>query len=83
MAFQSYFAGAPPELGSGIFGFIALSEHLGIYYPRGGMIGIPERHHAGRARSTDWRCAPGQKVEKILVREPHRTAGCCSRTARR
>jgi len=32
VAFQSYFAGAPPEIGSGIFGFIALTEHMGIYY---------------------------------------------------
>lgn len=67
VAFQSYFAGAPPELGLGIFGFIALSEHLGIYYPRGGMIAIPEGiARAGREHGLEVRT--GQKVDKILVR---------------
>ncbi|MFW6113633.1 MAG: phytoene desaturase family protein, partial [Actinomycetota bacterium] len=66
VAFQSYFAGAPPEIGSGIFGFIALTEHMGIYYPRGGMIGIPEgMMRAGREHGLELRT--GQKVEKILV----------------
>jgi phytoene desaturase len=66
VAFQSYFAGAPPEIGSGIFGFIALTEHLGIYYPRGGMISIPESMvKAGREHGLEVRT--GRKVEKILV----------------
>ncbi len=41
VSFQSFFVGAPPYLASGVFGLIALSEHLGIFYPRGGMIAIP------------------------------------------
>lgn len=41
MAFQSYFVGAAPELCPGFLGLIALTEHYGIYYPRGGMIAIP------------------------------------------
>ncbi len=66
VAFQSYFAGAPPEIGSGIFGFIALSEHLGIYYPRGGMIGIPKGiADAGQEFGMEIRL--NSKVEKILV----------------
>jgi phytoene desaturase len=66
VAFQSYFAGAPPEIGSGIFGFIALTEHLGIFYPRGGMIAIPEAMmKAGQEQGLEVRT--GQKVEKILV----------------
>lgn len=66
VAFQSYFAGAPPELGSGIFGFIALSEHLGIYYPRGGMISIPEGMlRAGREHGLEVRT--GCKVERIIL----------------
>lgn len=65
-AFQSYFAGAPPELGSGVFGYIALSEHLGIYYPRGGMIGIPSGiANAGREYGMEIR--NNVKVEKMLV----------------
>lgn len=72
VAFQSYFAGAPPEIGSGIFGFIALTEHMGIYYPRGGMIAIPEgMRRAGEEYGLEVRT--GQKVERILVRD--RTAG--------
>lgn len=68
VAFQSYFAGAPPEIGSGIFGFIALTEHMGIYYPRGGMISIPEgMKQAGEDYGLEVRT--GQKVEKILVRD--------------
>lgn len=66
VAFQSYFAGAPPELGSGIFGFIALSEHLGIYYPKGGMIAIPESiMKVGLEFGMEVRTS--QKVENILL----------------
>ncbi len=66
VAFQSYFAGAPPELGSGIFGFIALSEHLGIYYPRGGMISIPQGMlKAGREHGLEVRT--GCKVERLIL----------------
>jgi diapolycopene oxygenase len=66
VSFQSYFAGAPPYLGSGIFGMIALSEHLGIYYPRGGMIGIPKGiMNAGMEHGLEVRT--GVKVEKLLL----------------
>ena len=66
VAFQSYFAGAPPELGSGVFGYIALSEHLGIYYPRGGMIGIPAGiMKAGTEHGMEVRT--DTKVEKLLI----------------
>jgi phytoene desaturase len=66
VAYQSYFAGAPPELGSGIFGFIALSEHLGIYYPRGGMKAIPDAMaKAGGEHGLEVRT--GTKAERILV----------------
>lgn len=66
VAFQSYFAGAPPEIGSGIFGFIALSEHLGIYYPKGGMIAIPDAiRRAGEKYGLEVRT--NVKVEKILT----------------
>ncbi len=66
VAFQSYYAGAPPELGLGTLGFIALCEHLGIYYPRGGMIAIPEGlRRAGEEFGLEVRF--NQKVEKILL----------------
>jgi phytoene desaturase len=66
VAFQSYYAGAPPDLGLGILGFIALCEHLGIYYPRGGMIAIPEGiRRAGEERGLEVRF--GCKVERIIL----------------
>jgi phytoene desaturase len=42
MSLQSYFVGLPPALCPGYVAFLAYSEHEGIYYPRGGMSGIPE-----------------------------------------
>lgn len=42
MAFQSFFVGAAPELCPGMIGLVALTEHYGIWYPKGGMIAIPE-----------------------------------------
>ncbi|HZU86988.1 MAG TPA: NAD(P)/FAD-dependent oxidoreductase, partial [Anaerolineaceae bacterium] len=42
MAYQSFYAGHPPDLAPGIFAIIpAFLEHLGMYYPRGGMGKIP------------------------------------------
>ncbi len=42
MSLQSYFLGLPPALCPGYVSFLAYGEHEGIYYPRGGMIKIPE-----------------------------------------
>jgi phytoene desaturase len=42
MSLQSYFVGLPPSLCPGYVAFLAYSEHEGIFYPRGGMSGIPE-----------------------------------------
>ena len=41
MSLQSYFLGLPPALCPGYVTFLAYAEHEGIFYPRGGMIGIP------------------------------------------
>ena len=41
MAYQSFYAGHPPDLTMGIFAMIPYSEHKGVFYPRGGMIQIP------------------------------------------
>ncbi len=66
VSFQSYYAGAPPYIGSGIFGMIALSEHLGIYYPRGGMISIPAGiMRAGQERGLEVRIRC--RVERLLM----------------
>ena len=42
MSLQSYFLGLPPALCPGYVAFLAYSEHEGIFYPRGGMISIPQ-----------------------------------------
>lgn len=66
VAFQSYYAGAPPYLGLGILGFIALIQHLGSYYPRGGMVALPESlRKVGEEHGLEVRT--GVKVEKIIV----------------
>jgi phytoene desaturase len=41
MAFQSFYAGLPPDLCAGIYAIVGLVEHEGIFYPKGGMIQIP------------------------------------------
>ncbi len=40
-SFHSFYAGLPPALLPGHFAMIPYAEHGGIYYSRGGMIGIP------------------------------------------
>jgi len=42
MAYQSFYCGHSPEQAVGIFAIIPFMEHKGIYYPKGGMIKIPE-----------------------------------------
>jgi len=41
MSYQSFYAGHPPDLTPGIFAVIPYFEHLGVFYPRGGMVQIP------------------------------------------
>ncbi len=42
MAYQALYFGLPPSLVPGPYAMVPYSEHVGIYYPRGGMIRIPE-----------------------------------------
>jgi phytoene desaturase len=42
LSFHSFYAGLPPALLPGHFAMIPYSEHAGIYYSKGGMIGIPK-----------------------------------------
>ena len=42
MGYQSLYFGHPPAVIPGAFALIPYTEHMGIYYPRGGMIQIPE-----------------------------------------
>ncbi|HOG06815.1 MAG: NAD(P)/FAD-dependent oxidoreductase [Syntrophales bacterium] len=41
IAFQSFYGGLPPDSCPGYIAMIPWSEHAGIYYSKGGMIGIP------------------------------------------
>ena len=42
MAYQSLYFGLPPNLVPGPYAMVPYTEHVGVYYPRGGMIRIPE-----------------------------------------
>jgi phytoene desaturase len=68
LAFQSFYFGLPPELLPGLFALVPATEHRGIYYPRGGMIKIPEAlQRVGERSGLDVRLGNG--VEQILVRD--------------
>jgi phytoene desaturase len=41
MAYQAFYFGLPPALVPGPYAMVPYTEHVGIYYPRGGMIQIP------------------------------------------
>lgn len=67
MAFQSYYVGLPPELCPGYVALIPYSEHEGIYYPRGGMIEIPEAfRRVGAGFGMELRL--NTAVDKVIVR---------------
>ncbi len=42
MSYQSFYAGHPADLSAGIFAILPFFEHLGVFYPRGGMAEIPK-----------------------------------------
>ncbi len=42
MGYQSLYFGLPANLVPGPYAMVPYTEHVGIYYPRGGMIRIPE-----------------------------------------
>ncbi len=66
LAFQAYCAGSPPDIAMGSLVFVALCQHLGIYYPRGGMIAIPEGIvKAGEEHGLE--VSFNRKVERILL----------------
>ncbi len=67
MSFQSFYCGLPPELAPGFIALIPYSEHEGIWYPRGGMIQIPEAfRRIGEKFGMDLRL--NTCVDKVLVR---------------
>jgi phytoene desaturase len=74
MAYQSFYAGHPPDLTPGIFAVLPYYEHLGMYYPRGGMIQIPlALQRRGEQYGMEIRF--NEYVKHILVDEDHRVKG--------
>lgn len=66
MSFQSWYVGLPPELAPGVFSILGYTEHEGVWYPRGGMIAIPEAlARCGEKHGMELRT--GARVSKVLV----------------
>jgi phytoene desaturase len=67
MGYQSLYFGFPPALVPGPYAMVPYTEHVGIYYPRGGMIKIPEAlKRCGERDGMEVRL--NSRVSKVLVR---------------
>ncbi|PKO13493.1 MAG: hypothetical protein CVU39_19010 [Chloroflexi bacterium HGW-Chloroflexi-10] len=67
MGNQALYFGLPPALCPGPYAMVPYSEHVGIYYPRGGMIRIPEAlQRCGERFGMELRLKT--RVDKVLVR---------------
>jgi phytoene desaturase len=67
LAYQTFFIGLPPELAPGIFAVIPFQEHDGLYYVRGGMIGIPEAlRRCGEKSGMEVKL--NTKVDKVIIK---------------
>ncbi|MDY6795739.1 MAG: hypothetical protein SWK76_10750 [Actinomycetota bacterium] len=60
------FCGLHPALASGFISFLGYSEHEGVWYPRGGMIRIPEALRCCGERYGLEVCLE-QRVDRVLV----------------
>lgn len=66
MAYQALYFGLPPALVPGPYAMVPYTEHVGIYYPRGGMIQIPKAlQRLGEQKGMQVRL--GSRVNKVLV----------------
>ncbi len=66
--FQSFYAGLPPELCPGHMALLPALERRGIFYPKGGMIQIPEAlQRLGQGYGLEVRL--GTCVDRVLVDE--------------
>ncbi len=67
LSYPGKFCGLPPALAPGIFAFLSYAEHEGVYFPRGGMIALPEAvRRCGERFGMQLR--RDARVEKVLVR---------------
>ncbi len=70
MGIQSLYFGLPPALVPGPYAMVPYSEHVGVYYPRGGMIKIPEAiKRCGENYGLEVRL--NSLVSKALIRDRH------------
>jgi len=65
-SFHSFYAGLPPSLLPGHFAMIPYAEHKGIYYSKGGMIGIPKGFQKCGERA-GMKVQLNSPVKKIIV----------------
>ncbi len=65
-SFHSFYAGLPPALLPGHFAMIPFAEHGGIYYSKGGMIGIPKGFQKCGERS-GMKVRLSTLVKKIII----------------
>ncbi len=68
LSYPGKFCGQPPALAPGIFAFLSYAEHEGVFFPRGGMIALPEAlRRCGERYGMEVRLR--QRVEKVMVRD--------------
>jgi phytoene desaturase len=67
-SFHSFYCGLPPAILPGHFSMIPYAEHNGIYYARGGMIGIPLGFQKCGERK-GMKVLLNSAVEKIIVED--------------
>lgn len=68
MGYQSLYFGLPPAIVPGPYAMIPYTEQMGIYYPRGGMIKIPEAlQRVGEKFGMQVRL--NSPVAKVIVRD--------------
>ena len=66
LSYPGKFCGQPPALAPGIFAFLSYAEHEGVFFPRGGMIALPEAmRRCGERFGMELRL--GQRVDRVLV----------------
>ncbi|MDD5712042.1 MAG: NAD(P)/FAD-dependent oxidoreductase [Smithellaceae bacterium] len=68
MGYQSLYFGHPPAMIPGMFALIPYTEHLGVYYPRGGMIQIPEAFRRC-GEKLGMKVMFNTRVKKVVVRD--------------
>ncbi|MBN1262627.1 MAG: NAD(P)/FAD-dependent oxidoreductase [Anaerolineae bacterium] len=68
LSYQTFFVGLPPELAPGLFAVIPVGEHDGLFYSKGGMIGIPEAlRRCGEKAGMELQL--NTLVKRVLVRD--------------